>query len=399
MRAIAFLLFTAAVWAQQDSNLQSAVAEAGRLRQWKPKPDEPFFDPERRHFAANLHRSLRDWIESRLPQSKDALDRELPLLQTGLNDELWREGLLARLDRDVEYGYVVDVEVARPAEYPDGLKVVVGASVPCGVDNVVYIYDYSTGFRRRVLESPGHRDDDEAIADVHFSPAGAGGERLILTLRYAVQCGSNWNGLQYDLYRLKPGSSEAVSILQGDHSIFELGNREVRLAPDDLILEFRDTSIDLGVHNRTHILHYRIGPETVERVDPVALQPRDFVDEWVTRPWAEMQSRSASSGRDKLEQWQKLEVTYADFNFVQPCSEKPGYIHIGMGVNYLADRQLPEPLALFFLVHQTGPYQFEMTAVSFDKHKGCPGETPPNEDSPWLEGDELSALRLILMQQ
>src|SRR5262249_40734200 len=260
----------------------------------------------------NFHRSLRDWIESRLPQSKDALDRELPLLATGLKAELWRDGLLAPEQRfDIEYGYVQDVSVTRPAEYPDGLEVVIGATVPCGVDDVVYVYDYSTGSRRRVLESPGHRDHDEAVTDVHYSAPGVGGEHLVLTLRYAVQCGSNWNSLQYDLYRLKPGSSEAVSILEGDHSIFDLWNREVRLAPDDLILEFRDASIDVDVHNRTHILHYRIGPESVERVDPVALQPRDFVDEWITRPWAEMQSRSAESGRDNVAKWHKLEVGHA----------------------------------------------------------------------------------------
>src|SRR5262249_37442195 len=98
MRAISLILFTPAVCAAQETSLQNAVVEAGRLRQWKPKPDAPFFDPERRHFAANLHGSLRDWIESRLPESKEALVRELPMLENVLNAELWRVGLLAPQD-------------------------------------------------------------------------------------------------------------------------------------------------------------------------------------------------------------------------------------------------------------------------------------------------------------
>src|SRR5262249_12678641 len=115
----------------------------------------------------------------------------------------------------------------------------------------------------------------------------------------------------------------------------------------------------------------------------------------ITRLWAEMQSRSAESGRDNLAKWHKLEVGHAEFEFVQPCSEKPDYFHVGMGVKYIADRELPEPLALFFLVHQTGPYQFEMAGVSFDEHEGCPGDTPPDQDSPWLKGEQLDALKLI----
>jgi hypothetical protein len=401
MRAIALLLFTATVWAQQDPNLQSAVSEAGRLRQWRATPDEKISDSEQRHFSANLHRSLRDWIESRLPQSKDALDRELPLLQTGLKAELWRVGLLAPEQKyDLEYGYVRDVEVTRPAEYPEALKVVVGATVPCGVDDVVYIYDYSTGFRRRVLESPGHRDHDETVSGVYF--AGDADNRLILTLRYAVQCASAWNGLSYDLYRLTPASAEVVPILVGEHGYYGY-EYELRLKADDLLLELKDRSIDGGLHSRTHILHYRIGPDTAERVDPVALQPQDFVDEWLTRPWEEMKSRSALSAQDQLEKWHKLASRFGEFDKVQPCSEKPDHLQVAVNVDYLGENELPEPLTLFFLVHQTGPYQFEMAGVSFDEHEGCDGETPPNSDSPWLKGEQLEALTRsagrILMQQ
>ena len=56
-------------------------------------------------------------------------------------------------------------------------------------------------------------------------------------------------------------------------------------APVDVPVEFTARSIDSGVHNREAVRHYLIDGDRVRRVDPVALSPRDFVDEWLTRGW------------------------------------------------------------------------------------------------------------------
>src|SRR5207244_12912609 len=174
----------------------------------------------------------------------------------------------------------------------------------------------------------------------------------------------------------------AVPILRGEHGIwFGADNAyQLRIEPDELLIEVRDRSIDTGIHNRAHVLHYNTVHSPVDRLDPVALQPQDFVDEWLTRPWAEMESRSASSGPEKLERWHKLGSRFGEFSFVQSCSERPDHWQVGLDVDYLGDKELPEPLSLYFLVHQSGPYQFEMTDISFDRREGCPGDSPPNQD-------------------
>ena len=74
---------------------------------------------------------------------------------------------------------------------------------------------------------------------------------------------------------------------------------EFVLKPDELIMEFLDASVDVTVHNRTQIHRYSFGAETVQRLDPVAFQPQDFAEEWLTRPWTEMQSRS----EPETEEW------------------------------------------------------------------------------------------------
>ncbi len=63
-----------------------------------------------------------------------------------------------------------------------------------------------------------------------------------------------------------------------------------------------------------------------ERVDPVALHPSEFVDEWLTRPWPEMESRSEESEREELKKWHELFAEgflSGSFDWVQACPDKP----------------------------------------------------------------------------
>jgi hypothetical protein len=267
----------------QDSAMQRVVTEATRLREIDSdrKPNFQEAMTGMRDRSTSLNDALRDWLEPRIPNSKEALETEFALLQSRLNAELRRAGMLAPGGKEVEFGYVSRLVVSRPLEFPEGITITIGISVPCGVYDSVYVYDYSGGTPRRVLESRGTRDHDESISDNYFSTQDAVGSRLILTTRYAVQCGSSWNGLSYDLFRMSADSSAAVPIFSGEHDIW-FGADEpyrVQLKPDELLIELRDGSIDAGIHNRAHVLHYHIGSPAVERIDPVALQPQDFVDE------------------------------------------------------------------------------------------------------------------------
>jgi hypothetical protein len=100
----------------------------------------------------------------------------------------------------------------------------------------------------------------------------------------------------------------------------------------------------------------------VKRIDPVALQPRDFVHEWLREPWQEMKSRSSNS--DTLAKWHKLLGGSGDYEFVQPCINRPGFIQVGVGIDFIGDREIPEPLSV-------------VSGVSFETEDDCPGETPP----------------------
>ncbi len=154
-----------------------------------------------------------------------------------------------------EPGYVPAPKFTRPAEDPDKLIVVSGVGLPCGHDDVVYVYDFS-GERVRVLESAGTRDHDESILGVYISKRSSDGPQQILTLRYGVQCGSSWNVLAYDLFRRMNLGAAAQRIFAGEHEFWNY-DASVRLAHDDLLIEFEGSDMEPGFR-RTHVRHYEL---------------------------------------------------------------------------------------------------------------------------------------------
>jgi hypothetical protein len=381
----------------QEPELERVKTEAARLRGALPSSRWPF-EPDVfaqikaiRERSAGFHAAIKVWAESLLPKSRTALDAEVPLLNPRLNGGLQRAGLIDSakfLGDDFKPGLVDRVDVVRPPEDPDKLALSVGVGVPCGEDDLVYIFDYSAGSPRRVVESHGATDRGERVADIRFSKRDATGNQLILTLRYNVQCGSSWNVLSYDLFRLPATANGASPILSGEHDIrFGGPPYHVRLDPGELLIELTDRRIDAGMHSRAHVLHFNADGPAVERIDPVALRPRDFVEEWLTRPWTEMEPRSVEADREKLKKWHDFLAggfVGGEIDLVLACEEKPGQWQVGVGLDDFRGKEVPERLKTYFLVQQIEKYRFEMAGISFDRQDGCPGDGLASEDSPTL---------------
>jgi hypothetical protein len=320
--------------------------------------------------------ALRDWIESRLPSNVAQLNADFSILETRLNAELRQAGLAEPEDPNVGFGYVSRLKLTRPAEYPEALVVQAGVSAGCGNDESVYIYRFSQK-RVRLLEAHGNGKWGSGIFETRFSGPDAAGSRVFYASWYNVQCGSSWNELDYRLFRFGPGQEQAAPLFSSTHSFNTDAEVHVKLSPSELLLEFTAGAME-GGFRRTYVLHYSIGSQGVERIDPVALQPQDFVHEWLMEPWEEMQSRSGSS--DTLVKWHKFlhaDLVLGDYEFVQPCINRPGVIQVGVDLRFIGDHEIPEPLSVYFLVKDKGNYSYEMSELSFKRQDGCPGETPP----------------------
>ena len=368
-----FLLGVAAVLFGQQTGLDRLVAESARLR------ERARAAPLTRPDWTNLKHLLRDWIESRLPANLPALDREYQGLEAQLTSELWKAGVLARDWPGADAGYVSPVKLSRRAEYSGALVVQAGVTVGCGSDVSVYVYRFKGDSWSRLLEADGKRDGGDELAETQFSAADASGNRLFYASWFAVQCASAWNELDYRLFRIDADGDRATPIFSDSHSYADW-EAQVKLSPEDLLLELSAEALEAGFR-RTYVMHYSIGSDSVQRIDPVALQPQDFVHEWMIRPWDEMQSRST----DSLEKWHKFlhgDGVGGQYEFAQPCAERPGFTQIGVAFTFIGEREMPEPLSVYFLVEDHGGHSYKISEISFDRQEGCPGETEPTYDNP-----------------
>jgi hypothetical protein len=347
-------------------------------------------DKENHDAVMALHASLHDWIESRLPQI--AGSAELHNLEADLRGELDDAGLTTT---DVGpdspgLGYV-GLEFKWLPELPDALVVIASVKVECGADEAVYLYRFDPSGRTHMFEDRPESKWGYTGVKLAVSDPDSQGRRLLLTHYYSSQCASFWMMMAYSVYRLgtQPGASE---LLLKDQHGFYLGNDgpEFVLKPDELMIEFLDSSVDLDVHNRTNIQRYSF-IDGVHRLDPVAFQSQDFAEEWLTRGWSEMESRSSANTKE----WHYRlhnDFVLGEYTGVIPCASQGRWL-IAVDISHIGDKEIPDPETTYFLVHDLGNYRYKMDVVREDVPVGCLGVGDPSDKHPWLSAAELKALQ------
>ena len=70
--------------------------------------------------------------------------------------------------------------------------------------------------------------------------------------------------------------------------------------PDGFELRVETGSVDSLVMTRPEIYRYQVTAEKAERIQPIAMNGRDFVDEWLESPWPESKNWVASTTEDQL---------------------------------------------------------------------------------------------------
>jgi hypothetical protein len=146
------------------------------------------------------------------------------------------------------------------------------------------------------------------------------------------------------------------------------------LKPDELTVE----SVELGLPIRTHIRRYKVG-DSVRRIEPVALSPRDFVDEWLKRPWSEMEPLSTPETAAWHSRLYNQNLDAESLRSAQ-CVSSPGKWVVTLEGRY-------------FLVNDLGGYRYRMESISGSQPEGCPEESESGMRSPWLTAEQLRGLK------
>jgi len=331
-------------------------------------------------------RQLRDWVEPRLS--------ELPrgdngaVLERQLNTELGDAGLFCGEDPE-DLGCLEEVRLHWSNQF---LVLVTGVSIVCGFDESAYVYSPSDEGWRRVwqVEQNTYTENEykpQKIEAVLISDYSQANDYVMLTLGTEQWCSSNWHRVYYRAFRLGPDPN-APALIDGEERAY-LGDPpeiEGSVSRDEILVEFAGHSIDSGIIVRTVVRRFRIDGEEVRRVDPLALKPRDFVDEWLTHDWSEAVFWSESANRASLnENHERLHKERVYGEFIYPpmhCPLWPDLWQVGVA---LSEEKKPigeEPDGTYFLVRWRPPYVFRMVAVGDRPWSECSEEDREAEDAP-----------------
>lgn len=307
---------------------------------------------------------LRDWVES-------SMSGDLPdpvQFATALKLALKEAGLLCaegtcRADNNL--GLIGSLDISSPTQDHRWLEVVTSVGIVCECDQSVYLYERLDGRWSRRLESEqngyGKRHYRPQWVKGELSPPDSAGQRLFLTVGFNPACWSVWQEGYFRLFRIGP---RIVTLLDWEQSMLNIGedvNQKVRA--DEVLLEFGSTGIEAGF-SRRHVLHFRVDGDRVIRVEPLALQPVDFVDEWLSQKWASIAEWTDPKLSKMHEALRRVGVD--EYKFAQPCVSRPAEWQVGVDFKRVGD--------VYFLIQVGGDYRYRMLDVSPRRQSGCPGE-------------------------
>jgi hypothetical protein len=299
---------------------------------------------------------LRDWIESQLTPWQSNWDAKA--LEQQLNSALKKAAVFCDsnapcADDQNSTGYLGDIEI----RFDGLLRLKTRLGILCGSDESAYLYKWTGKQWQRIWESErndytGDHYDPQIIHDVIVSRQWANGRQLddhiVLTLGRNPWCSSNWQSNYYRIWKVDQTGSKLlledkeIGFEDDLHGSIHTKDPFDRNDTDTVTVEFAIGSIDAAAHNREAVRRYAVRADKAERIDPIALSPRDFVDEWLTHSKAESSSWSIDASRQTLSNWHdKLHTegypgefsAGCDASIRPACDSEDGPFHLQNGAH------------------------------------------------------------------
>ncbi len=155
---------------------------------------------------------------------------------------------------------------------------------------------------------------------------------------------------------------------------------KLKTTPGTVSLSFvAQQSLDFDVLLRMHLLNFRISGDAVTRIDPVALHPQDFLDEWFQLPWSDASKSVEHTHENQAHSWTQWKKTaapkFSSLRFVQPCETETPAKRWVVGIDWGETETVQK--SLYFKMSRTNG-AFRIFSVSEIRPSGCPGESQPD---------------------
>jgi hypothetical protein len=281
-----------------------------------------------------------------------------------------------------KFGFELSFNV-RVIENPSLVGVEANFSIECGGDTVLLIFAPDNDSWREVLrwqkETYARVDGGTLAFDYGISPTDDAGHWYVVTHEVAPWCSSTWSSIRYTVLRPTAEPLRPKILLSASDGMW-YGNDDfgsMTVQKDAFDLRFHSNSIDSGVHNRVWIRHYSVIDDTVHRTQPIAVSPRDFVDEWIVSPWEKAAQWSSKPSSVELQRMHALLLkrneaaeTLLEYNSVRKCSESSDRYQVEISEQIAPDFRTTVRSFFFEVI---GENTYTMVRVSEKRDPRCTG--------------------------
>jgi hypothetical protein len=228
------------------------------------------------------------------------------------------------------YGEINRIVFSGSAEEPGVLVVSTQLWLPCNSadpDTAIYVFHGSVRDWKLVLSTDADfmpSGDNGVGMQYRISPPDAKGGWYLAIAQTPPACGPVPADLRYKILRPGPSAEEPRILMNHREPLNTKFSPPFRLeTEDDWFAVTRGKQRKLDGEPGVSITRYQITGDQIVRIQPLALTPDDFLDEWVQLDWSEA-SRWSGSQTD-LSTWhsklQALDSDSTEFEFVQPCPQ------------------------------------------------------------------------------
>jgi hypothetical protein len=250
----------------------------------------------------------------------------------------------------------------------------------CGVDTMLLIYDWNgRNWDQRVRwQSNDDNSDWHPFGDFFefaILPQKESGRWLLAVAHGFPWCTSRWSGYSLDL--IKPAQNSAPQrTLVHKNAGYVRGDIDptLKAVPGGFELRLETGQLDLEYMTRLGIYRYRVIGDSLQRVQPIALNGKDFVDEWLQSNWSDAVRWSATTHLGDLQKTHAEDAkriapksgddAVLSYGPVLPCSGDPKHFQVEF------DRDPGKPT--YFQIEQ-GDNSFTMLDASPVPDSRCKG--------------------------
>jgi hypothetical protein len=285
-------------------------------------------------------------------------------------------------------GFLNEFKIRRTGPF---LFVLTSIGEECGYAEAVYAYAQDESQWKRLFDTQvagKKRDLPDYVMDISVEPATdqpSSAAYYILTDSHGDWCSSNWHDVQYQLHFVDLRKHFLTTMMDTDAYAMtgdmgslkdgmEYGNF-AKLSTHSLSLRFITSSINWRTaHTHPAILNYRLDGMNFHRVQPVAEDPEDFIEEWLISPWNVSSEWTQADHRSDL---------YRRYKSLQSFVKKRSGIE-SMDAGHNCDKESDlrqveftfgdknkNPLTLYFLLRRDKPEEFMLMDITPSPRSDC----------------------------